>query len=240
MERDASHNALLMRWASYQFETEILAHQVAPRVSPERSCSFERMAATALLLPESLVARAKERVVEELPMPHLLRGLRSAGLVSFTVGVVFAIVGGAALSFYGVCFASAGCRCHAGGFDVGSYVEMLVAGIALAAMGGGVGRRSDRASSGGWPRGYTRVLERCPVGREFRAQGAMARWFGKGETIDVGRLASADSRSASGASSAREGITPWSTSLAGPSPRETVPASSSTARTCLFGPSPVS
>ena len=68
-------------------------------------------------------------------MPDPLRGLRSAGLVSFAVGVVFAIVGGAALWFYGACLASAGCRPQAGGFDVGSYVAMLAAGIALVAMG---------------------------------------------------------------------------------------------------------
>ena len=48
----ASHNALLTRWASYQVATEVLTHQVGPRVSPERSRGFERIAASALLLPE--------------------------------------------------------------------------------------------------------------------------------------------------------------------------------------------
>ena len=64
-------------------------------------------------------------------MSHPLRGLRSAGLVAFAVGAVFAVVGGAALGFYGACVASAGCRPQVGGFDVGSYVALLVAGVAL-------------------------------------------------------------------------------------------------------------
>ena len=69
-------------------------------------------------------------------MPHPLRGLRAAGLVTFAVGVVFAVVGGAALGVFGACLASAGCRPHAGGFDVGSYVAMLAAGVALAVVAG--------------------------------------------------------------------------------------------------------
>ena len=69
-------------------------------------------------------------------MAHPLRGLRSAGLVTFAVGVVFAIVGGAALWLYGACLASAGCRPQAGGFDVGSYVVLLAAGVALVAVAG--------------------------------------------------------------------------------------------------------
>ena len=67
-------------------------------------------------------------------MPHPLRGLRSAGLVTFAVGVVFAIVGGAAVWVYGACLASAGCRPQAGGFDVGSYAVLLVTGVALVAV----------------------------------------------------------------------------------------------------------
>ena len=67
-------------------------------------------------------------------MLHPLHGLRSAGLVTFAVGAVFAIVGGAALGFYGACLASAGCRPHAGGFYLGEYVAMLMAGVALVAM----------------------------------------------------------------------------------------------------------
>ena len=67
-------------------------------------------------------------------MLHPLRGLRSAGLVTFAVGVVFAFVGGAAPWLYGSCLASAGCRPQAGGFNVGSYGAMLAAGIALVAM----------------------------------------------------------------------------------------------------------
>ena len=67
-------------------------------------------------------------------MPHPLRGLRSAGLVTFAVGVVFAVVVGAALGFYGSCLASAACHPNAGGFDVGSYVAMLAAGVALVTM----------------------------------------------------------------------------------------------------------
>ena len=47
----ASHNSLLTRWASYRVATEVLTHEVGPRVSPERSRGFERMAASALLLP---------------------------------------------------------------------------------------------------------------------------------------------------------------------------------------------
>ena len=46
----ASHNALLTRWASYQVATEVLTHEVGPRVSPERARGFERIAARALLL----------------------------------------------------------------------------------------------------------------------------------------------------------------------------------------------
>ena len=68
-------------------------------------------------------------------MSHHLRGLRSAGLVAFAVGAVFAVVGGAALGFYGACVASAGCRPLGGGFEVGSYVVMLAAGIALVGVG---------------------------------------------------------------------------------------------------------
>jgi Domain of unknown function (DUF932) len=49
-EAAASHNALLTRWAAYQVATEILTHEVGPRVSPERSRGFERIAAGALLL----------------------------------------------------------------------------------------------------------------------------------------------------------------------------------------------
>ena len=51
-EVEASHNALLTRWTAYQVATEVLTHQVGPRVSPERARGFERMAASALLLPE--------------------------------------------------------------------------------------------------------------------------------------------------------------------------------------------
>ena len=51
-ETAASHNALLSRWGAYQVATEVLTHQVGPRVSPERSRAFERIAASALLLPE--------------------------------------------------------------------------------------------------------------------------------------------------------------------------------------------
>ena len=68
-------------------------------------------------------------------MSHPLRGFRSAGLVTFAVGAVFAFVGGAALSLYGACIASAACRSHAGEFDVGSYVAILAAGVALVAVG---------------------------------------------------------------------------------------------------------
>ena len=44
-----SHNALLTKWSAYQVATEVLTHEVGPRVSPERSRGFERMAAGALL-----------------------------------------------------------------------------------------------------------------------------------------------------------------------------------------------
>ena len=54
----ASHNALLTRWASYQVATEVLTHEVGPRVSPERSRAFERIAASALLLPDRCAAEA--------------------------------------------------------------------------------------------------------------------------------------------------------------------------------------
>ena len=47
----ASHNAILTRWASYQVATEVLTHEVGPWISPERSRGFERIAASALLLP---------------------------------------------------------------------------------------------------------------------------------------------------------------------------------------------
>ena len=45
----ASHNALLTQWASYQVATEVLTQEVGPRVGPERSRAFERIAASALL-----------------------------------------------------------------------------------------------------------------------------------------------------------------------------------------------
>ena len=51
-ERDASHKALLMRWAAYQVATAVLTHEVGPRVSPERARAFERIAASALLIQE--------------------------------------------------------------------------------------------------------------------------------------------------------------------------------------------
>ena len=50
-EAAVSHNALLTRWTAYQIATAVLTHEVAPRVSPERSRGFERIAASALLLP---------------------------------------------------------------------------------------------------------------------------------------------------------------------------------------------
>ena len=48
----ASHNSLLSRWSAYNVATSILTHDVASRVSPERSRVFERAAASALLLPD--------------------------------------------------------------------------------------------------------------------------------------------------------------------------------------------
>ena len=48
----ASHNALLTCWGAYVVAAEVLTHEVGPRVSPERSRAFERIAASALLLPE--------------------------------------------------------------------------------------------------------------------------------------------------------------------------------------------
>jgi hypothetical protein len=54
----ASHNALLMRWTAYQVATEVLTHEVGPRVSPERARGFERAAASALLLPGAASAPA--------------------------------------------------------------------------------------------------------------------------------------------------------------------------------------
>ncbi len=50
VEALATHNALLTRWASYQVATAVLTHEVGPRVSPERSRGFERIAAGTLLL----------------------------------------------------------------------------------------------------------------------------------------------------------------------------------------------
>lgn len=50
-EVSASHNALPTRWAAYQVATDVLTHEVGPRVSPERSRGFERIAASVLLLP---------------------------------------------------------------------------------------------------------------------------------------------------------------------------------------------
>ena len=57
-ERDASHNALLTRWTAYNVATSVLTHDVASRVSPERSRGFERIAASALLLPDTSAASA--------------------------------------------------------------------------------------------------------------------------------------------------------------------------------------
>ena len=48
-EIEASHNALLTRWTAYQVATEVLTQEVGPRVGPERSRAFERIAASALL-----------------------------------------------------------------------------------------------------------------------------------------------------------------------------------------------
>ncbi|MDE1819996.1 MAG: DUF932 domain-containing protein, partial [Euryarchaeota archaeon] len=45
----ATHNGLLSRWSAYQAATFVLTHQV--RVNPDRERAFERMAATALLVP---------------------------------------------------------------------------------------------------------------------------------------------------------------------------------------------
>ena len=47
------HGSLLARSAREpsRLATEILTHDVGPRVSPERSRGFERAAASALLLP---------------------------------------------------------------------------------------------------------------------------------------------------------------------------------------------
>ena len=41
-ERDASHNALASRRASYQVATAVLKHEVGPWVSPERSRGWPR------------------------------------------------------------------------------------------------------------------------------------------------------------------------------------------------------
>ncbi|MGD1098835.1 MAG: DUF932 domain-containing protein [Thermoplasmata archaeon] len=57
-EAAASHNALLTRWSAYQVATEILTHEVGPRVSPERSRGFERAAASALLISDAATAPA--------------------------------------------------------------------------------------------------------------------------------------------------------------------------------------
>ena len=48
-EQAASHNALVTQRGAYLVATEVLTHKVGPRVSPERSRGFERMAAGALL-----------------------------------------------------------------------------------------------------------------------------------------------------------------------------------------------
>lgn len=57
-EIEASHNALLTWWTSYQVATAVLTHEVGPRVSPERLRAFERIAASALLLQEHAAAPA--------------------------------------------------------------------------------------------------------------------------------------------------------------------------------------
>ena len=54
----ASHNSLLTRWSAYNVATSVLTHDVASRVSPERSRVFERAAASALLLPDTSAASA--------------------------------------------------------------------------------------------------------------------------------------------------------------------------------------
>lgn len=65
VEVEASHDALLTRWMAYRTAAEVLSHEAGPRVSPERSRGFERMAASALLLPE------RERF-HALPRPRAL------------------------------------------------------------------------------------------------------------------------------------------------------------------------
>ena len=57
-KKHTTHNALLTKWSAYNVATSVLTHDVASRVSPERSRGFERIAASALLLPESHVAKA--------------------------------------------------------------------------------------------------------------------------------------------------------------------------------------
>ena len=54
----ASHNSLLTRWSAYNIATSVTTHDVASRVSPERSRVFERAAASALLLPDGHAAVA--------------------------------------------------------------------------------------------------------------------------------------------------------------------------------------
>lgn len=43
--------ALLTKWSAYQVTTEVLTHEVSPRVGPERARGFERIAANALQVP---------------------------------------------------------------------------------------------------------------------------------------------------------------------------------------------
>ena len=57
-EVETSHIAPLSRWTAYQIATAVLTHEVGPRVSPERSRAFERVAASALLLQEHGAAPA--------------------------------------------------------------------------------------------------------------------------------------------------------------------------------------
>lgn len=52
-EVEARHNALLTRWSAYHVATAVLTHEVGPRVSPERSRAFERMAASAVQVPRA-------------------------------------------------------------------------------------------------------------------------------------------------------------------------------------------
>ena len=89
--------------ATHQVATEVLTHQVDPRVSPERARGFERAAASALLLPGRAGMPAcgpsggwdmfRDILMNE-PPAAVLYALLAEGIALVAMGVWLLVVGG--------------------------------------------------------------------------------------------------------------------------------------------------